>query len=167
MKIIDGILAEFEQEAKTTHRVLEAVPEEHLDWKPHTKSMSLGRLAGHVAEIPFYAGPTFGQDVLDFGESDFEPYTASGRDELLARHDAANDAFRQAADGYPDEKLFENWSMRRGEQVLFEAPRLAVVRSFILKHQVHHRGQLSVYLRLLDVPVPSIYGPSADDNPWG
>jgi len=167
MPIIDGILAEFDHESKTTRRVLERVPEDRLDYKPHDKSMTLGRLAGHVAEIPFWAGPTFGQDVLDFAASDFESFTATSRDELLARHEAACGAFHQAAEGYPDDKLFTPWKMCRGDQVYFEAPRMVVVRSFLLSHQIHHRAQLSVYLRLLDVPVPAMYGPSADDNPWG
>jgi len=167
MPIIDAVLAEFEHEANTTRRVLERVPEDRLDYKPHDRSMTLGRLAGHVAEIPFWAGPTFGQDVLDMSGGDFEPFIAGSRAELLGRFEAGLDAFRQAAAGYPDARLFDQWAMKRGDEVLFAAPRIGVVRSFLLSHLYHHRGQLSVYLRLLEVPVPSIYGPSADDNPWG
>lgn len=167
MPMIDAYRDELEQEAKATRRLLERVPEDRLGWRPHEKSMTLGRLAGHIAEIPEWGHEILDLDGLDFAEMDYTPFAPSSRQEILDRFDAALETFRQATDGVDDERLAQPWVMRMGDQVLGDDPRDASVRTWIHSHMVHHRGQLSVYLRLLDVPVPAIYGNSADENPYG
>ena len=164
-RIIDSILMELDQEAATTKRVLERVPADKLSWKPHDKSMSLGQLALHVATVPGeVAGMTVADevDVPDFGEAP----TVSSTDELMAAYDKSVSAAREILDGMDDEKAMATWKATKGGQELMAVPRIGVIRSIMLNHWYHHRGQLSVYLRLLNVSVPSIYGPSADENPW-
>ena len=138
---------ELEREAQTTRRVLERVPEDKLTWKPHAKSMSLGRLAQHVATIP---GGVSGMARLD--HFDVEKFAEPPQLESTA---ATGDA-----------AMMQNWSFKMGGNPIMTVPPIAVYRSILLNHLYHHRGQLTVYLRLLDVPVPSIYGPSADENPF-
>jgi uncharacterized damage-inducible protein DinB len=164
-RIVDSILMELDQEAATTRRVLERVPGDKLGWKPHEKSMSLGQLALHVATAPGdVAGMTTMDevDVPDFGE----PPTVSSAEELMAAYDKSVSAAREILDGMDDAKAMATWKATKGGEELMAVPRIGVVRSILLNHWYHHRGQLSVYLRLLNVPVPSIYGPSADENPW-
>jgi uncharacterized damage-inducible protein DinB len=166
MRIVDSIIGELDQEAATTRRVLERVPNERLGWKPHTKSMTLGELALHVATTPaeiseFLLKTTF--ELPDFGA---QPTTASNA-ELLAAHDKSVAQAKTRLRDFDDAALMETWSLTKGGKTLFSAPRIGVIRAILLNHWYHHRGQLSVYLRLLDVPVPSIYGPSADENPFG
>ena len=163
MSICGPLAAEMQQEAKTTRRILERVPEESFAWKPHEKSMSLGRLAAHVAELPELVIPALKQDEFDFGSGDFKPFVPETNAELLERFDRNISAALEALQQQPDERMGDNWKLRSGDHVLFEMPRALVVRFVGLNHVVHHRGQLSVYLRLLDVPLPSIYGPSADE----
>ena len=157
-------LGDLESEIATTRRVLERLPEEHFDWKPHAKSMSLGGLATHIATIPFYGmavlqGPDF--DVT----APLPPNPlATTRDEVLRRFDETVAAFRALLEGADDVSLREPWTLRAGERVVFTQPRTGVLRAMVVSHLVHHRGQLSVYLRLLDVPIPSIYGPTADEG---
>jgi uncharacterized damage-inducible protein DinB len=158
-------LGDLETEIATTRRVLERVPEEHLDWKPHAKSMSLGGLVTHIATIPFYGTAVLqGQDFDVAAPLPPNPL-ATTRDEILRRFDETVAALRALLEGADDLSLREPWSLRNGEQVVFTLPRIGVLRGLVVSHLVHHRGQLSVYLRLLDVPVPSIYGPTADE-PW-
>lgn len=164
MSLCETLAAELQQEAKTTRRLLERVPEESFDWKPHAKSMSLGRLATHVAELPELIIPALTQDEFDFASGDFKPSEPKTTAELLEKFDRNISAAAAALQKQPDEKMGEKWKLRSGDHVLFEMPRALVVRFVGLNHVVHHRGQLSVYLRLLDVPLPSIYGPSADEN---
>ena len=156
-------LADLEQEIATTRRALERVPDEHLDWKPHEKSMSLGALATHLAGIAFYGVATMQGDELDFAGRPPTPVAAS-RDELLIGFDENITTFRALLDTADDEAINRPWSLRNGEHVVFTLPRVAVLRRLVINHMVHHRGQLSVYLRLLDVPVPSMYGPTADEG---
>ncbi|MEM7480679.1 MAG: DinB family protein [Acidobacteriota bacterium] len=164
MALIKLFAQEMKHEAATTRRVLEVVPEEHFAWKPHEKSMSLGRLAGHIAEIPGWGPDTLQADFLDLGGDDaYQPFHPATRAELLAGHDRALETFFGSTQGVTDEDLSRNWQLRMGDHIAVEAPKAAILRSFILSHVVHHRGQMSVFLRLLDVPVPSVYGPSADD----
>jgi uncharacterized damage-inducible protein DinB len=165
MSICGPLAAELQQEAKTTRRILERVPEASFGWKPHERSMSLGRLAAHVAELPELILPALKQDELDFASGDFKPFVPQTTAELLEKFDRNISAAVEALQQQPDERMGDNWKLRSGEHVLFEMPRALVVRFVGLNHVIHHRGQLSVYLRLLDVPVPSIYGPSADEAP--
>lgn len=164
MGICETLAAELRQEAKTSRRVLERVPEESFGWKPHEKSMSLGRLAAHVAELPELILPALAQDEFDFASGQFKPFEPKTTAELLEKFDRNISAAAEALRGQPDDRMGEIWKLRSGDHVLFEMPRAAVVRFVGLNHVVHHRGQLSVYLRLLDVPLPSIYGPTADER---
>lgn len=164
MNIIDGMLMELEHEAGTTRKMLERVPEEHFGWTPHEKSMTMGRLASHLAEIPGWIAPTLEQDEMVL-EADFKPFEASSKDEMLKQFDDNVAAAKKAMPGYPDEKLFQDWALKMGGDEMFRMPRLQCLRAFVLSHLVHHRAQLGVYLRLKDVPLPSTYGPSADEQP--
>ena len=165
MSICAPLAAEMQQEAKTTRRILERVPEASFGWKPHEKSMTLGRLAAHVAELPELIIPALTRDELDFASGDFKPFNPSSTAELLEKFDRNIEAAAGLLEQQPDERMGDKWRLRSGDHVLFEMPRALVVRFVGLNHVIHHRGQLSVYLRLLDVPLPSIYGPSADEAP--
>jgi uncharacterized damage-inducible protein DinB len=165
MSICDSLAAELRQEARTTRRILERVPEGSFDWKPHEKSMSLGRLAGHVAELPSLIAPALTQDELNFAAGTYQPFIPTSNAELLEKFDANVATAAELLGGQPDERMNDTWRLASGEQTFFAGPRTAAVRMLALNHVVHHRGQLSVYLRLLNVPLPSIYGPSADEMP--
>lgn len=159
-----ALLAEIEQEAKTTRACLERIPADKFSWKPHEKSMEFGRLASHVAEMFGWTAPTLQQAELDFSKIDYKPFELQTTDDLLEYFDKnvaeAIDVLRNTG----DEVFMENWTMRNGETVYFTMPKIATMRSFVMNHIVHHRGQLSVYLRLNDIAVPAIYGPSADEG---
>jgi uncharacterized damage-inducible protein DinB len=168
MPLIDAILEELEVEAHTTRRVLERVPGDRLDWRPGPKARTLGGLAKHVAIVPgavaeLVTAPSPVQ-APDFSVPDPGPGSAS---ELLPMLDDSIARARKALRTLDDAALHETWRMLKGERELFAVPRLAFVRSTVLNHWYHHRGQLTVYLRALGVPVPSVYGPSADENPFG
>lgn len=165
MSICESLAAELEHEAKTTRRLLERVPAESFDWKPHEKSMSLGQLAGHVAQLPGLIVTALKHDEFDFAVSGWKPFIPQSTAELVEQSDANAKAAVEALRSTPDEKMGEKWRLKSGDHVLFELPRTSVVRSVGLNHVIHHRGQLSVYLRLLNVPLPSIYGPTADEAP--
>ena len=162
MPIVDGLLPQFDHEMTITRRVLERAPENRFDWTPHSKSFSLGALAAHVANLP-----AWGADALTTTEYDVatsQPPTApASASALLTTFDDNVAATRSALVGKTDEELLVMWTLTRGGKTLFSMPRVSVLRGFVLSHLIHHRGQLSVYLRLLDVPIPSIYGPSADE----
>jgi uncharacterized damage-inducible protein DinB len=158
------LAAELEHEAVSTRKMLERVPAEKLEWQPHDKSMSLMRLATHVAEIPGWTGPTVTMPELDFATYDYKPITVTSADELVAIFDKNVAEAVAALRSTSDATFMEPWTMRNGETVYFTMPKAGVMRGFVMSHFIHHRGQLSVYLRLLDVPVPSIYGPSADEG---
>ena len=163
MGLNQTIIAELQQEANTTRKLLERVPEGALGWKPHEKSMTLARLASHVAELCGFIELILKQDELDFASGDYKPFVATNVAELLERFDKNISTAKDLLKSATDEQLMKSWRMRQGERVFFELPRIAVIRSMALNHVIHHRGQLSVYLRLQDVPLPSIYGPSADE----
>lgn len=165
MGLCEPLAAELRREAATTRRLLARVPEESFGWRPHEKSMPLGRLAGHVAELPSLIGPVLTQPELDFAAGGFRPFVPSSVAELLEKFDGNVAAAAELLRNQPDDRMHESWRLRSGDRVIAEMPRAAVVRYIGLNHIVHHRGQLSVYLRLLDVPLPSIYGPSADEGP--
>jgi uncharacterized damage-inducible protein DinB len=163
---IAAVLRELEQENATTRRVLERVPEDKLSWKPHPKSMSLGELAFHVATSPGYIASNWAlQDVVQFGGGGGDIPKPSSRQEILSAHDDSVAKTKEVLTQLGDEGLQKPWKAEANGMTVFEMPKAALVRSIVLNHTYHHRGQLSVYLRLLDVPVPSIYGPSADENP--
>ena len=165
MSITASFLKEFEVEAKTTRRVLERVPDDKLTWRPHPKARTLGELALHVATVPggvaeLISSPSPAQ-VPDF--ADPSPKSAS---ELIPALDQSIAKAKKALGGMDDAALLATWRAIQGEREVFAVPRVALLRSIMLNHWYHHRGQLSVYLRELDVPIPSIYGPSADENPF-
>lgn len=160
-----ALIMEFDHEAKTTRRMLERVPEDKWDWKPHEKSMTMKQLTTHIAEMPGWLPMMLQTKELDMGAGNsFEPAKVNNRKELVALFDANAAKMREALAGATDEVMKENWALRNGKDVIFSLPKAGVVRTMILNHLIHHRGQLSVYLRLNDVPVPSIYGPSADEQ---
>ncbi|HEV8357228.1 MAG TPA: DinB family protein [Gemmatimonadales bacterium] len=166
MPISQMFLPEFDQEMATTRRILERVPEGKSDWKPHPKSMTLGRLAGHVSELPGWGVVTLDQTELDFAPSGgpvYEPATFTDRATSLKRFDDGVKACRDAITRSSDADFMVMWTLKRGGQKLMSMPRAACLRSMVLNHIVHHRAQLGVYLRLNDVPLPSSYGPTADE----
>ena len=165
MAIIDGMLQELEQEAHTTRRVLERVPEAHLAWRPHPKSMSLGQLALHVATVPGGVAELAARSSAPV-PAEFKQPPASHVAELLPALDQSVAKAKALLGGMDDHAMMSTWRLMNGDRELLAMPRVAFVRSIMLNHWYHHRGQLSVYLRQLDVPVPSIYGPSADENPF-
>ncbi len=164
-RVADAIIQEMENEGATARRVLERVPEDQWNWKPHTKSMTIGQLANHVAKIPGDIAGWAGLDEFDFASIQHSDDTTT-REALLAAHDASLAKAKQFLEGLDDARAMGTWTGKMKGQVLMQMPRAAVVRNIMLNHWYHHRGQLSVYLRLLDVPVPSIYGPSADESPF-
>ena len=165
MSVSQAFLQEFDHEAKTTRRVLERVPSDKLSWKPHPKSMSLGELAMHLAQTPGMICGWACEDVTTFdGGEKQAPATTTA--DVVAAHDKSVEKMKATMGQLGDGGLMKSWKATAGGKTLFEMPRAALIRNIALNHWYHHRGQLSVYLRLLDVPVPSIYGPSADENPF-
>jgi uncharacterized damage-inducible protein DinB len=165
MALFEAFLQELESESKTTRRVLERVPEAKLTWKPHAKSMSLGQLALHVAQSAGYAD-WGSKDVFEFTPDMAgapEPKTTA---EILAAHDASVAKAKEVISTLGDAGLMMPWKAVAGPNTVMAMPKAGLMRVVVMNHAYHHRGQLSVYLRLLDVPVPSIYGPSADENPF-
>jgi len=163
MGMVDALLPEFDHEMTTTRKVLERVPEDRFDWKPHAKSFSLRDLAQHVATVPMWGSVTLNSAELDTAAMNPIP-PVSNRAELLSMFDQNAAATRAALVDKSDAELMTPWALKRGTQTIFSMPRAMVWRSFVMSHLIHHRGQLSVYLRLNDTPVPSIYGPSADEG---
>jgi uncharacterized damage-inducible protein DinB len=166
MAISASLIPEFDHEMATARTVIERVPEDKFGFKPHERSMTAGHLASHIAELPNFATAGITQDSMDFA-TDYKPLKATSRAELLAAFDTSVAGARAAIAGASDETLFSNWSLKNGDKTLMTMPKIAVVRTFMLNHLIHHRGQLSVYLREMNVPVPSIYGPSADEGSMG
>ena len=164
MSMTQAFLQEFDNEAKTTRRVLERVPADKFSWKPHPKSMSLGELALHTAMTPgMICGWACEEETKFTGD---KAPVATSTAEIVAAHDTSVAKMKETMGQLGDSGLMKSWKASSGGQTLFEMPKAALIRSIALNHWYHHRGQLSVYLRLLDVPVPSIYGPSADENPF-
>lgn len=162
MALKDALIAEIKHEAGATRRILQAVPEEKFDWKPHEKSMTAGRLAAHIAEIPVWINRSLEADQFDFATAAVQRTAYAGTAALLEVFEQRLAAALALLENASDAVLNEKYTVRRGEQIMFELPRKVLVRNFAINHQLHHRGQLSVYLRLLDLPVPGMYGPSAD-----
>jgi uncharacterized damage-inducible protein DinB len=159
----DTLLAEFDHEMGTTRRLLERMPDAQLEWKPHEKSMTLGGLATHLANLPNWGTTILTDASYDLAAGPPNLTASASRAEVLANFDRATAQTRAALDK-SDAELTAQWKLKRGDQEMFSMPRSAAFRTFVLYHIIHHRGQLSVYLRLNGVPVPAIYGPSADEG---
>jgi uncharacterized damage-inducible protein DinB len=165
MGIKDTLLPEFDHEMATTRRVLERVPETDLAWKPHEKSMSIGQLAGHIANLPLWCTLTFERTALDLETIvDTRPSTPLAGVALLKEFDTKVTAARALLATRTDPEMLAAWTLRKGQQEIFTLPRITAIRSFVMNHLIHHRGQLTVYLRLRNIPVPPIYGPTADEQ---
>ena len=165
MTTTDRLTAELIQESATTRRVLERVPADKLAWRPHPTSMPLGELALHVAQIPGGVAEFCRESPREVPDFENRPQASSLQEILTAHENSVSAARAQLAD-WSDDDLSEEWRMTRGEQTVLSLPRIEMVRSVMFNHLYHHRGELVVYLRLLDVPIPSVYGPSADENPF-
>ena len=165
MAINQGLIAEIKSEAANTRKMLERIPVEQSTWKPHGKSMELMKLGSHLARIPIWVGRAVNASEYDFAKTPpaaQPPFTT--KEEMLATFDNNIHEALGLLEKATDESLMKPWTLRAGEKVFFTMPTIGVVRSFALSHTIHHRGQLSVYLRLLDIPVPGMYGPSADET---
>lgn len=165
MKIIDALLAEMDHEAQTTARVLERVPHNKLSWKPHPKSMSLGQLALHVATVPGMVAKLAAQDVIEEPPAFIQPEAATAAELVPTLRESVAQA-RALLGGLDDDAMMKTWRLKSGGRDLMAIPRAAFVRAVMLNHWYHHRGQMLVYLRMHDVPLPSVYGPTADENPF-
>jgi uncharacterized damage-inducible protein DinB len=164
--ISQSMLPEFDHEMANLRKTLERVPEGKPDFRPHTKSMTLSQLAGHLAEIPTWATMTNAHDEFDVSPASgpkYQPYFMTSRAELLAKFDADLKEARASLAAVTDDRMMATWTLKSGGQTVLAMPRVAVFRSFVMNHMVHHRAQLGVYLRMNDVPVPGLYGPSADE----
>lgn len=165
MAIKDAFIAEMKYESSLTKKMLERVPLDKKDWKPHEKSMTLGRLATHIAETSHWISDIATIDDYDFEKNfNFNPRTASSTEELLNIFQTLLDKAIADLSNMTDEDFAKRWIVRRGEHILYNTPKKVSIRGWALNHMIHHRGQLSVYLRLLDIPVPGMYGPSADEK---
>jgi uncharacterized damage-inducible protein DinB len=164
MRLVDPLIAELEQEAETTRRVLERIPEARLSWRPHPRSMSLGQLALHIATIPGGVAQVAAQDRFEKPQFD-RPGPKSKREVLEALGPSVAAAL-EFLRGLDDSRATQTWTMTLAGTTLFSVPRLGLVRTVMLNHWYHHRGEMQVYLRLLNVPVPSVYGPTADEDPF-
>ncbi len=163
MSISASLLPEFDMEMANTRRTLERVPTDKFGWQPHAKSFTMGKLATHLATLPNWTGVTLSTSELDIALPMDQPKPAT-TEELLALFDKSAAEARAALAGAGDEAWFQSWTLKSGDHVVFTMPKIAVLRAFVLSHIIHHRGQMTVYLRLNDIPVPSIYGPSADEG---
>jgi uncharacterized damage-inducible protein DinB len=162
-----SLLPEFDQEMASTRKLLERLPEQISSWKPHEKSMPFDRLACHVVELPQWATETINRTELDITPpSDFNPedFVCHTRKSALEKFEASANKARAAIAGASDEQLAQNWMLKRGEQTLMSLPRAVVLRSFVMNHLIHHRAQLGVYMRLQNIEIPGMYGPSADEK---
>ena len=167
MSIAESLAADLKYEATLSRRVLEKIPADNYDWKPHEKSMSLCQLASHIAETPMWLGSMMG-DVFDFATDmgDYKPFAAADQSELLAAFDVNLANAVSLLEGKNDDFMAGVWKGVSGEKEIMAGPRHKIARSILIHHTAHHRGQLTVYMRLLDVPVPPTYGPTADSEDW-
>jgi uncharacterized damage-inducible protein DinB len=164
MAIRDALLPEFDHEMGTTRKLLERVPDDTLTWKPHARSMTLGRLATHLAELPGWAQTVIRDGVFDIKPGEYTPRALGTRAEILALFDEKVAAARALIASMGDGEMMATWTLKSDGHDVFTLPKAAVLRSFLMNHVIHHRGQLSVFLRLRDVRIPPIYGPSADEE---
>lgn len=164
MQLNEPFISELKNEAQATRRILERVPDEHFGWKPHPKSMTLGELASHIAEVPNWTVIILTSHEFDFATSHYTAETVANQKELLNAFQRNLDVAIEELERAENDVFPVPWTMRAGDHVILNLPRIIVLRSVVMNHLVHHRGQLSVYLRLLDIPVPRIYGPTADEQ---
>ena len=165
MALKDALLPEFDHEMGTTRRVLERVPDAEFAWKPHEKSFNLGQLAGHVANIPHWVAAIVQNTVFDLADAeDTRPRVPESTGWLLSQFDKNVGAARTGIVAMTDPEFLAPWTFKNNGQVMFTMPRAAALRSFVMNHMIHHRGQLTVYLRMKNVPLPSVYGPTADEQ---
>jgi uncharacterized damage-inducible protein DinB len=164
--LIEPMLSEFREEAVITKRILERVPADKLAWRPHRKSMSLGQLALHIASVPGSVARIAQLDEFDVAKANFDPPAPKNVEEICATFQQSVRAAQAWLSGMSEPKAMGHWRLMANGLQIFNRPRVEVLRSIMLNHWYHHRGQLSVYLRMLDVAVPVIYGPSADENPF-
>jgi uncharacterized damage-inducible protein DinB len=166
MGLSESLLPEFDHEMANTRKTLERVPDGKFDWKPHEKSSKMGNLAGHLANLPSWGALAISSDSFDMapgGKPVKTPEVSSTKD-VIAKFDENVAATRAAIAGAKDEEFFRPWALLSNGKTILSMPKVAVLRSFVISHIIHHRAQLGVYLRLNDIPVPSIYGPSADES---
>lgn len=163
MSIKRRLLVELDRETQQTRRVLENLTDEHLDWRPHPKSMSVKELAGHIVELHNWVAVALPKAAFDFKE-DYQAVTATSIQEIIDLLDAGYPLNKEAIETASDESWFEKWTLKAGDWEIATLPRAGAIRFIVTNHLIHHRGQLTVYLRLLDVPVPGLYGPSADEK---
>jgi uncharacterized damage-inducible protein DinB len=164
MSIAQSFIAEMQHEAASTLRLFEALPDNLPDFKPHEKSMTLSLLASHVAELPSWAVETMTLEVMDFAKMDYVPKDFKTKKELIDFHNESVKAGIETLQKCKDEDFFVNWSMQTGDNVHFTLPRAVVMRSFVMNHIVHHRAQMTVYMRMLGIKLPGMYGPTADEQ---
>ena len=165
MALKDALLPEFDHEMGTTRRVLERVPDAEFAWKPHEKSFNLGQLAGHIANIPHWVDAIVQNTVFDLADAeDTRPRVPESTGWLLSQFDKNVVAARTGISAMTDPEFLSPWTFKNNGQVVFTLPHAAALRSFVMNHMIHHRGQLTVYLRLKNVPLPSVYGPTADEQ---
>jgi uncharacterized damage-inducible protein DinB len=169
MSFKQAFIAELKFESDKTRKVLERIPMDKADWKPHAKSMSIGRLSTHTAELFDFITTILTTDELNFATRDYKPHTAANSEELLSIADTKLREALKALEAADDAEFDKMWTMRNGDHIIFTMPiftmpKKVAIRNLAFNHQYHHRGQLTVYLRLLDVPVPGVYGPSADET---
>jgi len=167
MALNEALLAEFEHEMANTRKILERVPDDKFDWKPHAKSMPVRQLALHLALFPSWTTEIFDRTSLDIappGQPPYQPPVVNSRKELLEIFDRDLAKARKGLEGAGDRQLLENWTLLAGGKTIFTMPRMAALRSMVMNHMIHHRAQFGVYLRLNDIPVPGLYGPSADEG---
>jgi len=164
MNLGQSLSAEFQHEQKSTRALLALVPFEKADYKPHEKSMSVAALASHIVDSVGWSDVTLNKDVFVMDPEQYVPFAAKSSDELLAAFDKNIADLHANLANYPDEKMFVSWKMQTPDgNTMLEMPRIAVMRGFIMNHMIHHRAQLTVYLRMLDIPLPQVYGPTADN----
>jgi uncharacterized damage-inducible protein DinB len=164
MKVTDWLASQFDQEMKTTRRHLERLPGDKFDWRPHEKSYTAGALASHIVECVPWTTKIFTANEYNFDAATYKPYLATSTDDLLQTFERGVADSKRVLAELDDEAGLESWSLKVNGHVLFERPRFDVFRDFTMSHLIHHRGQFSVYLRLLNIPVPSTYGPTADEK---
>lgn len=164
MALHTAFVNELRHEAANTRKILERIPEDQWNWKPHDKSSTLGKLACHIAELPRWADQIVSKPEFDIVKDHFDRVSVTSKSELIATFDAIIKQTTAILENTKDEEFSSGWTFKRGGVTAFELPRTLAIRNMVLNHIVHHRGQLSVYLRLLNVPVPGMYGPSADEK---
>ncbi|HTW66300.1 MAG TPA: DinB family protein [Bryobacteraceae bacterium] len=167
MKISESLLPEFDQEMANTRKVLERVPAAKFSWKPHAKSFEFGGLAAHIANMADWAELTLTSDSFDYAPPGAAPYETpkyTSTEDLVSAFDKSVAKARVALAAADDAKMMAPWSLMAGGRIMMTMPRVAVIRSFVMNHTIHHRAQLTVYLRMNEIPVPALYGPSADEQ---